>query len=64
MCWPTSAPPAPGRFPDTHSNPILLVEIPPPLTPPLDPAALAALRDLNPGDDSFFQDLVQIFLDD
>ena len=60
----SSAPPAPGRFPDTHSNPILLVEIPPPLTPPLDPAALAALRDLNPGDDSFFQDLVQIFLDD
>jgi HPt (histidine-containing phosphotransfer) domain-containing protein len=30
----------------------------------LDPAAIAALRDLNPGGDSFFRDLVQIFLDD
>jgi histidine phosphotransfer protein HptB len=40
------------------------VEIPSPLQPALDPEALAALRDLNPGDDSFFQDLIQIFLDD
>ena len=34
------------------------------LPPALDPDALAALRELNPGDDSFFQDLIQIFLDD
>jgi HPt (histidine-containing phosphotransfer) domain-containing protein len=40
------------------------VEIPSQLPPALDPAALAALRELNPGDDSFFQDLIQIFLDD
>lgn len=40
------------------------MEIPSQLPPALDPAALAALRELNPGDDSFFQDLIQIFLDD
>ena len=40
------------------------MEIPAQLPPALDPAALAALRELNPGDDSFFQDLIQIFLDD
>jgi len=32
--------------------------------PALDPNAIAALRELNPGDDSFFRDLVQIYLDD
>jgi histidine phosphotransfer protein HptB len=32
--------------------------------PLLDPAAIAALRDLNPGDDSFLRDLIQIFLED
>jgi HPt (histidine-containing phosphotransfer) domain-containing protein len=51
-----------GRRPDTH--PIIFVENPSSLPPALDPEALAALRELNPGDDSFFQDLVQIFLDD
>jgi HPt (histidine-containing phosphotransfer) domain-containing protein len=40
------------------------VEITPQPNPALDPAALAALRNLSPGDDSFFKDLVQIFLDD
>ena len=30
----------------------------------LDPNAIAALRALNPDDDSFFRDLVQIYLDD
>jgi len=40
------------------------VEIPPQPKPVLDPAAIEALRALNPGDDSFFRDLVQIFLDD
>jgi HPt (histidine-containing phosphotransfer) domain-containing protein len=58
------APTAQGRPPDTHPNPILHVAAPPQLKPALDPAAIAALRDLNSGDDSFFQDLVQIFLDD
>jgi HPt (histidine-containing phosphotransfer) domain-containing protein len=32
--------------------------------PVLDPNAIAALRELNPGDDAFFRDLVQIYLDD
>jgi HPt (histidine-containing phosphotransfer) domain-containing protein len=40
------------------------LEIPPQPKPVLDPAAIEALRALNPGDDSFFRDLVQIFLDD
>lgn len=40
------------------------MEIPPQPKPVLDPAAIEALRALNPGDDSFFRDLVQIFLDD
>lgn len=35
-----------------------------PPVPLLDPNAIAALRELNPGDDSFFRDLVQIYLDD
>jgi len=30
----------------------------------IDPQAIADLRDLNPGDDSFLRDLVQIFLED
>lgn len=30
----------------------------------LDPHAIEALRALNPGDDSFFSDLVDIYLDD
>jgi histidine phosphotransfer protein HptB len=30
----------------------------------LDPEAIAALRDLNPGDDSFLRDLIQIYLAD
>ncbi len=32
--------------------------------PTLDPKAIAALRDLNPGDDSFLRDLIQIYLAD
>jgi HPt (histidine-containing phosphotransfer) domain-containing protein len=32
--------------------------------PTLDPHAIAALRELNPGDDSFLRDLIQIFLED
>lgn len=32
--------------------------------PALDPQAIAALRDLNPGDDSFLRDLIQIYLAD
>lgn len=32
--------------------------------PPLDPNAIDALRSLNPGDDSFLRDLIQIFLAD
>ena len=40
------------------------MEIPSISEPALDPKALAALRELMPDDDSFFQDLVQIFLDD
>lgn len=32
--------------------------------PVLDPHAIAALRELNPGDDSFLRDLIQIFLED
>jgi HPt (histidine-containing phosphotransfer) domain-containing protein len=30
----------------------------------LDPHAINALRELNPGDDSFLRDLIQIFLED
>ena len=30
----------------------------------LDPQAIAALRELNPGDDSFLRDLIQIYLAD
>ena len=30
----------------------------------LDPKAIASLRDLNPGDDSFLRDLIQIYLAD
>ena len=36
----------------------------PATVPPLDPNALDALRSLNPGDDSFLRDLIQIFLED
>ena len=32
--------------------------------PAVDPHAIAALRELNPGDDSFLRDLIQIFLED
>jgi histidine phosphotransfer protein HptB len=32
--------------------------------PSLDPHAIDALRELNPGDDSFLRDLIQIFLED
>jgi HPt (histidine-containing phosphotransfer) domain-containing protein len=35
-----------------------------PSASPLDSHAIGALRALNPGDDSFFRDLVQIYLDD
>ncbi|MFA5057409.1 MAG: Hpt domain-containing protein [Opitutaceae bacterium] len=31
---------------------------------PIDPNAIEALRALNPGDDSFLRDLIQIYLDD
>ena len=30
----------------------------------IDPHAIGELRDLNPGDDSFLRDLIQIFLED
>lgn len=30
----------------------------------IDPQAIRALQDLNPGDDSFLRDLIQIFLED
>jgi len=32
--------------------------------PPIDPASLLALRAMNPGDDSFLREIIQIFLDD
>ena len=32
--------------------------------PPLDPNAIDALRSLNPGDDSFLRELIQIYLED
>ncbi len=35
-----------------------------PSASPLDPNAIETLRALNPGDDSFLRDLVQIYLDD
>ncbi len=30
----------------------------------VDPAAIKSLRDLNPGDESFLRDLIQIYLED
>jgi HPt (histidine-containing phosphotransfer) domain-containing protein len=35
-----------------------------PSASPLDPTAIETLRGLNPGDDSFLRDLIQIYLDD
>lgn len=32
--------------------------------PSIDPSAIKALQDLNPGDDLFLRDLIQIFLED
>ncbi len=34
------------------------------MTPPVDPAAIAALRDLNPDDPSFLRELIDVFLED
>lgn len=52
----------PDRLP-AH-QPIRDQFFPMPSVPPLDPNAIETLRALNPGDDSFFRDLVQIYLDD
>ena len=56
--------PAFGLPSGARPTPIHRLEIPPQPKPVLDPAAIEALRELNPGEDSFFRDLVQIFLDD